>query len=82
VVVVVGQEVFYLSPDLRMSELRKLGSVCIMSVCVSVFLPKLSGIQITSFMRHIILLFGAYLAVPCFSTLSHTRHDFLAENGY
>jgi hypothetical protein len=29
VVVVVAQEVFYLSPDLRMSELRKSGSVCI-----------------------------------------------------
>jgi hypothetical protein len=29
VVVVVAQEVFYVSPDLRMSELRKSGSVCI-----------------------------------------------------
>jgi hypothetical protein len=29
VVVVVAQEVFCISPDLRMSELRKLGSVCI-----------------------------------------------------
>jgi hypothetical protein len=29
VVAVVAQEVFYISPDLRMSELRKLGSVCI-----------------------------------------------------
>jgi effector-binding domain-containing protein len=30
VVVVVAQEVFCVSPDLRMSELRKSGSVCIM----------------------------------------------------
>jgi hypothetical protein len=29
VVVVVAQEVLYVSPDLRMSELRKSGSVCI-----------------------------------------------------
>jgi hypothetical protein len=29
VVVVVAQEFFYVSPDLRMSELRKSGSVCI-----------------------------------------------------
>jgi hypothetical protein len=29
VVVVVAQEDFYASPDIRMSELRKLGSVCI-----------------------------------------------------
>jgi hypothetical protein len=29
VVVVVAQEVFYVSPDLRMSELCKSGSVCI-----------------------------------------------------
>jgi hypothetical protein len=28
VVVVVAQEVFYVSPDLRMSELCKSGSVC------------------------------------------------------
>jgi hypothetical protein len=28
-VVVLAQEVFYVSPDLRMSELRKQGSVCI-----------------------------------------------------
>jgi hypothetical protein len=28
VVVVVAQEVFYIRPDLRMSELRKSGSVC------------------------------------------------------
>jgi hypothetical protein len=28
VVVVVAQEVFYISPDLRMSKLRKSGSVC------------------------------------------------------
>jgi hypothetical protein len=28
VVVIVAQEVFYISPDLRMSELRKSGSVC------------------------------------------------------
>jgi hypothetical protein len=29
IVVVVAQEVFYVSPDLRMSELRKPGSVCV-----------------------------------------------------
>jgi hypothetical protein len=32
VVVVVAQEDFYVSPDLRMSELRKSGSVCIFEV--------------------------------------------------
>jgi hypothetical protein len=29
-VVVVAQDVFYVSPDLRMSELRKLGSICML----------------------------------------------------
>jgi hypothetical protein len=33
VVVVVAQEVFYVSPDLRMSELRKSGSVCTFIYC-------------------------------------------------
>jgi hypothetical protein len=32
VVVVVAQEVLYVSPDLRMSELSKSGSVCIWSM--------------------------------------------------
>jgi hypothetical protein len=31
VVVIVAQDVFYVSPDLRMLELRKSGSVCIIT---------------------------------------------------
>jgi hypothetical protein len=32
VVVAVAQEIFYVSPDLRMSELRKSGSFCILQL--------------------------------------------------
>jgi hypothetical protein len=46
-VVVVAQEVFYVSPDLRMSELRKSGSICIDRtqihknyLCQSIFFPN------------------------------------------
>jgi hypothetical protein len=43
---------------------------------VYVFLPKLSGMHIPSFMRHVILSSVTSLAPPYFSTLSHKRHDF------
>jgi hypothetical protein len=40
-------------------------------LCLSVFLPYLLAMQIASFLRQVILLSGAYMAVPYFSTLSH-----------
>jgi hypothetical protein len=44
--------------------------------CVSVFLPQLTGMQLSSYLRHFILSSVACLAVPYSSTLSHKRHDF------
>jgi hypothetical protein len=44
--------------------------------CVSVFLSSLSGMQIASSLRCIILLSLVYLAIRYFSTLSHKGHDF------
>ena len=49
--------------------------------CVFVFLPQLSGIQIASFLRSMILSSVACLAVPYFPALSHKRHDF-GKEGY
>jgi fucose 4-O-acetylase-like acetyltransferase len=43
---------------------------------VCVFLPELSGVQIASFLRRIMLSSVACLAVPYFSTLCHKRLDF------
>jgi hypothetical protein len=48
--------------------------------CVSVFLPQLPCMQILSFLRRIILLSVACLAVPHFATLSHTQHDTRGKN--
>ena len=45
-------------------------------VCVSVFLPKLSGRQIASFLRRIIFSFVICLVLHYFCTLRHKRHDF------
>jgi hypothetical protein len=44
--------------------------------CVSAFVPLLSGMQIASFLRHIMLSCVACLTLPHFSTLSHKLHDF------
>jgi len=44
--------------------------------CVSVFLPLLSGRQIASFKRRVILSSEACLILTHLSTLSHKQHDF------
>jgi hypothetical protein len=48
--------------------------------CVSVHLLYFSGTQITSFLRHIILLHVACPAVPYFPTLFRKRHDLEKKN--
>jgi len=50
--------------------------------CVSVSLPYVAGMQITSFLHRIILSSMTCLAVPCFSTLSYKWHDFWVEKNY
>jgi len=47
-----------------------------MNVCVSVSLPYVFDMQITSFLRSVLLQPLACLALPYFSTLSHEWHDF------
>ena len=42
----------------------------------SVFLPSLSGVQITYFLRRIMLSTVAPLVLPYFSTVSHNRNEF------
>ena len=44
--------------------------------CVSMFLPELSGMHITSFLCHIKFSSVACQALPYFSILSHKWHDF------
>jgi len=44
---------------------------------VSVFLSSLAGMQIASFLRHIIMSSLACPALPYFPALSHKRHDFM-----
>jgi len=46
-----------------------------MNMCVSVSLPNVFVMQISSFLRRVILPTLA-LALPYFSTLSHEWHDF------
>ena len=45
-------------------------------MCLFIFLPYLSGMQVASFLRSIILASVACLAVPYFPTLSYKRYDF------
>jgi hypothetical protein len=45
--------------------------------CVSVSLPYLSGMQITSYLRSIILSSVARQGLQYFPTIFHKRHDFV-----